>query len=448
MRFSNFPSFKSHSIYRHIGITIGLSLATGFLHSAIVPKALAGQDLETSQYLSQIVINDNERAAFKKSGAKPSGQEIIAPGQPEAPAEVGKKHNIAVLPQLGYDPTSGFIIGGKLADNNFSSSNLNMDLGATYATSGDASFDLSFGDPNLFGGHQWIGLIKFTKDLSPGSDFYGLGNNSTGGTTLATYNLHRTKANFTLGYRLAPHWVAALDIGFDKISIGKGSPSGNTPSALTRFPNLPGLHGNYNNPVALSLIYNTQRDLTRPTHGWNNIVKIQHVGPELGNSVNYTRYLADFKYTLPVFSSKNILGFRLDGEYVDGSGNNLPFYEMASIGGSNNLEGFKSDRFLGQSRVFAQIGYRRLLADFDFYNIWRVRIDGALFGGAGRVFLNRSKLPHNLSRAATPDLSSKFRYSYGTGVRIDLGEALTARIDIGFSKNNKAQAFLEFGNRF
>ena len=448
MRFSKLLDFKPYSIYRHIGITIGFGLATGLALSIIVPGAMAGQNLETSHYLSQIVINDNERAAFKKSGAKPPGQGIIAPGQPEAPASVGSKHNIAVLPQIAYDPTSGFLIGGKLADNNFSSSNLNMDIGATYATSGDASFDFSLGDPDLFGGHQWIGLIKFTKDLSPGSDFYGLGNNNAGGKTLATYNLHRTKAIVTLGYRLAPHWVAALDVGFDKISIGQGSPSGNTPSALTRFPNLPGLHGNYNNPVALSLIYNTQRDLTRPTHGWNNIVKIQHVGPELGNSVNYTRYLADFKYTLPVFSSKNILGFRLDGEYVDGSGNNLPFYEMASIGGSNNLEGFKSDRFLGQSRVFAQIGYRRLLADFDFYNIWRVRIDGALFGGAGRVFLNRSKLPRNIANAAFPKLNNKFLYSYGTGLRIALGEALTARIDVGFSKANKGQVFLEFGNRF
>jgi hypothetical protein len=41
-----------------------------------------------------------------------------------------------------------------------------------------------------------------------------------------------------------------------------------------------------------------------------------------------------------------------------------------------------------------------------------------------------------------------FRYSYGAGARIALGEAILARIDVGFSDEETGLVYLTFGHIF
>lgn len=293
--------------------------------------------------------------------------------------------------------------------------------------------------------------MQLRYQLTPAHKFYGLGNNNVGDTALSTHEQHATSVLFTLAQRVMPHLVAAATLGYDRVTIGPGKPPDDKPTTTSAYADLPGIRGGNNNPVALSLIYNTQRDLTRPAQGWNVVGKIAHVGSELGNSFHYTRYIADASYVMPVFSSDHLLGVRVNGEYMDGSGNDLPFYEFASIGGADSLTGFYPDRFLGQSRLFVRAGYQTLLADLDFYNIWRVRLDGLLFAGAGRVFLNHSKLPDALLQHepdVAPGLSHRLQFSYGTGLHIALGEALAARLDAGFSRESQGLIYLSFGNAF
>ena len=94
--------------------------------------------------------------------------------------------------------------------------------------------------------------------------------------------------------------------------------------------------------------------------------------------------------------------------------------------------------------------YRLKLLDFDFYDIWRVRIDGVAFGDMGRVFLNESDLSRQfeVNSDLLPSVFEQFRYSYGGGVRIALGEAILARIDVGFSNEETGLVYLTFGHIF
>jgi hypothetical protein len=50
--------------------------------------------------------------------------------------------------------------------------------------------------------------------------------------------------------------------------------------------------------------------------------------------------------------------------------------------------------------------------------------------------------------ATIPATSNDFRYSYGGGTRIALGEALVARIDVGFSDEETGLVYLTFGDPF
>lgn len=427
----------------------GLVLAALVLALCVQP-ALAHEHLAPERSISQVVVMDNERQSTEQhdaNGTPPT--HTSKPGQAEPAQELSTSHNIAVLPQFGYTPDAGFILGAKFSDINVGASHMNLDIGAIQSSAGQSEFNLAWTAPHLFDTHL-IGSIRLQYQLVPRRNFYGLGNNDVGDNALTTHEHHATSILFTLAQRVMPHLVAAATIGYDRVTIGPGKP-GHKSTTTNTFPGLPGIRGGNNNPVSLSLIYNTRRDLTRPSQGWNVIGKVSHVGSELGNSFDYIRYTIDGSYMVPVLSADHLIGIRVDGEYVDGNGHNLPFYEFADLGGANSLPGFYPYRFLGQSRVFVRAGYQTLLADFNFYNIWRVRLDGALFAGAGRVFLDRSRLPDALLRSepeVAPGLSNRVQYSYGTGLHIALGEALTARVDAGFSRESQGLIYLSFGNAF
>ncbi len=435
-----FASWRAVGLY---ALGVGLSCSAG-------GPAHAASDLNLERSVAQFVVLDNERRAIADGKDSQPHPGLAQPGEPEAPQELDSSHNVAVLPQLGYDPAVGFILGGKFSDINFGDSHMNLDIGATQSSGGETALDGIWGVPHVFGS-DFIGLVRFRYELRPTTDFYGLGNNNVGDESLSQHEYHGTSLMFTLARRLAPHWVAAGTIGYDRVTIGPGDPQHDKQSTTNAFSRLPGIKGGYSNPLSLSIIYNTQRDLTRPEQGWNVIGKVTHVGPELGNDFEYTRFTGDASYVHPLGSPDRLLGFRLDGQYATGSGNDLPFYEFSSLGGFDSLEGFNPDRFLGQSRVFARVGYQQLLADFDFRNIWRVRLDGTLFGGAGRVFLDRSRLPDGLmadTPQVAPGLSNDIQFSYGAGLRAALGEALSTRLDVGFSGESKALVYLSFGNAF
>lgn len=408
-----------------------------------MPLACADDHLAPERSIGQVVVTDNARQA----GKPPTG--VASPPGTESPTARTTSHDMAILPQLGYDPEAGFILGAKFSDTNVGSSHMNLDIGVTQSTAGRSDFSLAWTAPHLFD-TGLIGSLQLQYRLAPRRHFYGLGNNDVGDNALTTHENHATSVLLTLAQRVMPHLVAAATIGYDRVTIGPGHPD-DKPTTTHTFSDLPGIEGGNNNPLSLALIYNTQRDLTRPTHGWNIIGKVTHVGSELGNPFHYTRYIVDGSYMTPILSPDHLFGIRVDGEYVDGDGQNLPFYEFPTLGGADSLAGFEPYRFRGQSRLFVRAGYQTLLADFNFYDIWRVRLDGALFAGLGRVFLDRSRLPDALLETEpdiAPGLSNRLQYSYGTGLHIALGHALTARLDAGFSRESQGLIYLSFGNAF
>lgn len=86
-----------------------------------VPPALAGEHLDLERNIGQIVVIDNERQTREQqdiSSAPRSG--IAKPGAAEPPWELDISNNVVILPQLGYDPALGFIIGAKFSDINVS----------------------------------------------------------------------------------------------------------------------------------------------------------------------------------------------------------------------------------------------------------------------------------------------------------------------------------------
>jgi outer membrane protein assembly factor BamA len=375
--------------------------------------------------------------------------DVIAQSAMEASGQLPRSQGWAILPQVGYSPEKGPNAGIKFTDRNATSARMTIDVEGAYALKRQQSARLALVAPHFFE-DRLILALEAAYGFDPTKEFFGLGNNNVGPDPLSTNEYRPISTLATIAVRPLPRWMLAFTGGFTDVRIARGRLEDDTPSTVDAFPDLVGIQGGYTNPIGFSIVYNNREEITRPTRGWNLVAKVQHVNRQLGNDFQFTRYILDASYLYPLLTRRQVLGLRVGGEYIDAKSGQVPFYEMASLGGAQNLRGFFFDRFLGLSRVMINGEYRLKLLDFDFFEIWRVRIDGVAFGDMGRVFIDESDLEDEfqLEGATLPRIFNDFRYSYGGGVRIALGEAILARIDVGFSNEETGLVYLTFGHTF
>jgi len=368
----------------------------------------------------------------------------------EEPSESGA-NEVAILPQIGYDPEQSVKAGFKFVGRNLGGTGLTLDLNIAAALKGQQSYAFDALHARFFDGRLITALqANFFSD--PTREFFGLGNNDLGSDSdpFSTHRIQRIGSELTIAWRLFERFAVAVSAGYRDVQIGRGEARDDIPFTVDTFPNLPGINGGNTLPLTLAFIYNSRLDVTRPTQGWSLIAEVEYVDRSLGSDYEFTRFSVDASYLLPLLTRRQLLAFRLGGVHMIGDLDDIPFYELTDLGGGDTLRGFFGERFLGKSRVLGTVEYRLKLLDFPFFNIWQVRIDGVGFVEAGRVFLDNDDVNDQfvVDDQLFTHLSDNFRYSYGGGLRIALGQAILARIDVGFSDEESALVYLTFGHTF
>jgi outer membrane protein assembly factor BamA len=316
------------------------------------------------------------------------------------------------------------------------------------------SLSLSVSQPYLGDGkYLLVGRIRYRFD--PQRDFFGLGNNDQGPDPASTNSFQDFQASLTAGWRPSPRLALNLTVRVRDVAIGNGDRLGScgdqVPCPFTEeaFPDLPGVEGGSIVPFALSAVWNNRDDVVRPTRGWRAIAKIIHTNRALGD-FEFTRYIVDLGYLRSFLDRRLVLGARIDGEWVQGPESDIPYWELAELGGDDTMRGFFPHRFVGKGRALINLEAKFLILEFDFFDVWHIKLDGVVFGDGGRVFLDAEDAEEEfkLNEDLFGRIVSDFRYSYGGGVRFALGEALTARIDVGFSEEETGLIYLAFGHTF
>jgi outer membrane protein assembly factor BamA len=253
-----------------------------------------------------------------------------------------------------------------------------------------------------------------------------------------------------LAARLSRRFTLVGAVAYNDVRIRRGARADDTPSTKDLFPDLAGIRGGTTNPISVSLIFDDRDDVTRPTRGWNVIAKYDRVDRGFGNDFEFNRYILEASYLYPLLTRRQVIGVRGAGEYVDSKRRETPFFELSSLGGGDDMRGYFPERYLGKAKVIAGAEYRLKIFDFNFFDIWDVKIDGVGFFDAGRVFLDEDDLAatFGVDETALPKLKDRIRLSYGGGVRFALGEAILARIDVGFSEESRGLVYLVFGHTF
>jgi len=390
----------------------------------------------------------------------------------------GRVHDVksrrwAVLPQIGYAPDTGPLGGIKYSHRDISDTGTSLDVDAVYALNEQQVIKLGLASPLLKDG-RWRVLLRARYLFDPRRDFFGLGNNELldcdddfdpelchcspddplypdcpQGGPYSTHEFQDLGGAVTVSWRPFERVSFNVGTGLRKVDIRDGKRLDEVAFTPVKFADLSGIEGGVVNPVAVSLVWNTRDDVMRPTRGWRIILKIIHANQAFSD-FKFTRYIADGGYLRSLADGRYIFGVRANGEWVDSRKDQIPFWELSELGGEDTLRGFFPHRFVGKGRVLLNGEFRFRVSEFNFFDFWYVKIDGVLFGDGGRVFIKGEELrdEFNVDSEVFERVINNFQYSYGTGLRIALSEALIARIDAGFSEEEIGLLYLSFGHTF
>jgi len=452
---------RNENSHRYAAATDGLGAARTVVFAALsawsviglaAVSAWAEQDpIATERSLLDVIQAGRVQEREAEGGRAAEAEEEEGQAGPQGKGGGQEpKRSWAILPEVGLSPEKGANGGIKFKDRDITPLRLTLDLGASAAEKGQYHLDTILISPSF--GTDWLMLLaegEFYTD--PTKEFFGLGNNVVGPDELSTNRHERLYGTLALGLRLSNRFALVASGAYNEVAIRRGHiDKRDVPSTVDAFPNLSGIRGGRSNPVSFSVLFNDRQEVARPTRGWSIIAKASWIPRGLGNDFDYARYNLDGSYLYPLIWRRQVIGLHIGGQYIDAKARRVPFYELASLGGSRDLRGFFQDRFLGTSNVVTNLEYRLKLLDFNFFEMWRVQIDGVVFGDAGRVFIDEEDIARELGEplATVPRTDNDFRYSYGGGTRIALGDALVARIDVGFSDEEKGLVYLVFGHTF
>jgi outer membrane protein assembly factor BamA len=359
------------------------------------------------------------------------------PHRPPADENAGRRLHFAILPQVGYGPETGPKAGVKFEGRDLFGGSTVGDVNLLVALKRQQKATVNVGDTDLRG-FMLFGTLAWSSD--PSVEFFGLGNNDIGPDPLSNHEMRRARVGLTVGYRILQRFAVVLAAFYRDTNIANGSDD-DTPSTQRFAPGLPGVHGAPSNYLSATLVYNSRDDLVRPTEGWEVIVKYLSADHALFNrGTDYQKLIFDVSYIQPLVWRRQVIAVHANTEVVFGDDEDIPFFELSSLGGDDTMRGYFPQRFLGKGSALVNLEYRLKLVDFNFRKLWDVSIDGVGFGDVGRVYEGSNDFLHHPL--------DHIRYSYGGGLRIGLSSGLVARIDAGFSPEEHGLVYLTFGHTF
>lgn len=211
----------------------------------------------------------------------------------------------------------------------------------------------------------------------PADFFYGLGNN-TPATNASRFRTVSRTVGAGLNMRLSKSWSARVESGFR--SIGVTEPREPKPMAVVfQDQNIPGqMTGARMNVSTASLQRNTKDHPSWAESGSLQRFEATLAEGQRGGDFSYWRYRLELQQFLPLSEDhRKVIALRADLETNRNKGGSVvPFFDMATIGGSSTVRGYPTNRFTDKSAMILSAEYR--------YRIWRY-FDWGFFLDGGQV---------------------------------------------------------------
>jgi outer membrane protein assembly factor BamA len=260
-------------------------------------------------------------------------------------------------------------------------------------------------------------------------DYFGSGPRSSEANR-TDYRLEDTAIDAALGVNVTKHMKLGGSAGRLWVNIGPGQADG-IPSTDQVFPPslLPGIDRQTNflryGPFAQ---VDYLDDADAPASGGLYTFEYTWYRDQDLNLHDFQRLDAEIQQYFGFFNKTRVFAIRAKATLTDANtGQTLPFYMQSTIGGSEDLRGFRPFRFYDNNSLVLNAEYR-----------WHVMgiMDMALFADGGKVFARRGELNF-----------SNLQGDGGVGFRFNLKGQPFLRIDVGASHEG-LQVWFKFNDIF
>jgi hypothetical protein len=163
-----------------------------------------------------------------------------------------------------------------------------------------------------------------------------------------------------------------------------------------------------------------------PRRGGRYLVSYQQFDDRDTSRYSFDRVEVDLQQYLPLLKDRRVIALRAFASISDGQ--EVPFFFQPTLGGPDDLRGFRRFRFRDRNALLLQAEYR-----------WEIftAVDGAIFYDAGTVAPRREDL-------SLDNLES----DYGIGFRFGTANGVFLRVEGAFGSTGGKHFVLRFGHVF
>jgi len=262
----------------------------------------------------------------------------------------------------------------------------------------------------------WSGELGYYRYVY---QFFGVGNETP--QEGEVYQANYPRVRFNLQRLVAPSLYFGVRYWFDDYRISEKEDLG-----LLATTEVPGSDGGVVSGMGLVADWDNRDEVFFPTEGrWVKFAAFFN-RKFLGSDFNYSRYSIDGSEYIPI-GEKNVLAVNA---YVDFLSGDVPFQQLALIGGPRKMRGFFEGRFRDKNLWMLQAEYR-----WPIHGIFGM----TFFGGAASVSPEFGGL-----------WSEKVHLTYGIGLRIRLSkeDKVNLRIDLGGNEEGQLFPYFTVGEAF
>jgi outer membrane protein assembly factor BamA len=315
----------------------------------------------------------------------------------------------------GLATGSGFAIGPEYYNPDLAGGYMELRASAQLSTKLWEKYRASLLFPNSFGRRLASGVV-FTHRNYNSLDYYGPGMDSTKGGR-SSYRLEDTSLQGIAIIQPEKKLRAGFMTGYLWNNVGPGTRKDvvSTDKAFDETT-APGVHRqtNFLRYGALAQ-YDLRDNPMGPKTGSNYVVQwVRYQDQSLGY-MTFNRYDIDLQEYFSFLNTQRRLAVRARATFTDPmAGNTVPFFLRPTVGGSDDLRGYRPYRFTDNNALVLNAEYR-----------WEIfpSFDGALFFDAAKVMAR----PGHLA-------ISQMKGSAGFGFRANVRNQTFLRLDVGFSR--------------
>jgi outer membrane protein assembly factor BamA len=328
----------------------------------------------------------------------------------------------------GLVTQSGFALGPEYLRQDLANGNVIFRGSAVGSLNKYIKVDLQLTLPKLANDRLFLDFYAAHRNF-PQMQYYGPGPDSDKGAR-SNYRLEGPSFDVTGGVKPLRHLKLGGTFGYLRPNVGRGTnrklafaEDAFTPGAAPGIDRQPdflrgGVFAQYD-----------YRDIPGgPRKGGYYAVKYYNYSDRNFASYSFRRLSMEAQQYVPFFNERRVIALRGKSELsYTGSGQAVPFYLQPTVGGSDDLRGFRSFRFHDDNTLIMNAEYR-----------WETfsGLDMALFVDGGKIFPRRSDF--NLKNLEA---------SCGFGMRFNVQNSVFLRLDVGFSHEG-FQVWVKFSDVF